>query len=205
MNWIDLAVLVVWALTALWGFRTGLLRMFVPLVVVIVGLALSSRVSDSVGNIFSSFTADENLQTIGAFAVIFLGLFIIGSIVGQFLKTALQFLPLFGMANGLAGAAVGVVVGFLLLSGVLTGIQRFPVGDLQETIDQSSLGTFLADNFDVVLRTVRIIPADWNERYEQIKDALPENLPDKLPQGLPKSLPNLLPDLAPSEGSGSGN
>ena len=205
MNWIDLAVLAVWVLTALWGFRTGLLRMFVPLVVVIVGLALSSRISDSVGNIFSSFTADENLQTIGAFTVIFLGLFIIGSLVAQALKTALQFLPLFGLANGLSGAAVGIVVGFLLLSGVLTGLQRFPVGNVQEKIDESPLGAFLADNFDVVLRTVRIIPVDWDEKVGQIKDALPENLPDKLPQGLPQSLPDLIPALAPSEGPGSGN
>lgn len=204
MNWIDLAVLVVWALTALWGFRTGLLRMFVPLVVVIVGLAVSSRVSDSVGNIFSSFTANENIQTIGAFVLIFLGLFIIGSIVGQFLRTALQFVPLFGLANGLAGAAVGVVVGFLLLSGVLTGVQRFPVANLQETIDESPLGTFLADNFDVVLRTVRIIPVDWNENFEKLKEALPENLPDRLPQGLPQSLPDLVPVLAPKDSSGSG-
>ncbi|PKB77791.1 MAG: hypothetical protein BZY88_20680 [SAR202 cluster bacterium Io17-Chloro-G9] len=204
MNWIDLAVLVVWALTALWGFRTGLLRMFVPLVVVILGLAVSSRVSDSVGNIFSSFTANENIQTIGAFVLIFLGLFIIGSIVGQFLRTALQFVPLFGLANGLAGAAVGVVVGFLLLSGVLTGVQRFPVANLQETIDESPLGTFLADNFDVVLRTVRIIPVDWNENFEKLKEALPENLPDRLPQGLPQSLPDLVPVLAPKDSSGSG-
>jgi len=158
-----------------------------------------------VGNIFSSFTADENLQTIGAFTVIFLGLFIIGSLVAQALKTALQFLPLFGLANGLSGAAVGIVVGFLLLSGVLTGLQRFPVGNVQEKIDESPLGTFLADNFDVVLRTVRIIPVDWDEKVGQIKDALPENLPDKLPQGLPQSLPDLIPALAPSEGSGPGN
>lgn len=205
MNWIDIAVLAVWVLTALWGFRTGLLRMFVPLVVVIVGLALSSRVSDPVGNIFSSFTANENIQTAGAFIVIFLGLFIIGSIAGQFLRTALQFLPLFGLANGLAGAAVGVVVGFLLLSGVLTGLQRFPVANSQETIDASPLGTFLADKFDVVLRATRILPVDWNERFEELKDALPENLPSNLPQGLPQSLPDLLPALVPKDSSGSGN
>ena len=137
--------------------------------------------------------------------MIFLGLFIIGSLVAQVLKTTLQFLPLFGLANGLAGAVVGIIVGFLLLSGVLTGLQKFPVGNVQETIDESLLGTFLADKFDVVLRTVRIIPVDWDERVEQIKDALPDNLPNKLPPGLPQSLPELIPALAPSEGSGSGN
>ena len=195
MNWIDLAVLVVWALTALWGFRTGLLRMFVPLVVVIVGLAVSSRVSDSVGNIFSSFTANENIQTVGAFVLIFLGLFIIGSIVANFLRIALKFIPLSGLANGLAGATVGILVGFLLLSGVVTGVQKYPVGNLPETIDESPLGTFLADNFDVVIRATRIIPVDWDQTFEALKEALPENLPAKLPEGIPKSLPGLAPNL----------
>ena len=189
MNWIDLVILVVCALTALWGFRTGLVRMFVPLVVVIVGLAVSSRVSDSVGNIFSSFTDNENLQTIGAFVLIFLGLFIIGSIVAHFLRAALQFIPLFGLANGLVGAAVGVLVGFLLLSGVLTGVQKYPVGNLQETIDESPLGTFLADNFDVVIRATRVIPVDWDQTFGDLKEALPENLPSSLPKGIPKFLP----------------
>ena len=43
MNWVDIAILVVWAGTASWGASMGLLQMGVHLLVVAVGLAISSR------------------------------------------------------------------------------------------------------------------------------------------------------------------
>ncbi len=170
MNWIDIAILVVWGITALWGFSAGLLQIVVPLISLVVGLALSSRIGDSVGNIFSGVTDNENAQTVAGFILIFGVLFVLGGIISFMARRVLGIIPLFGLANSLAGMAAGVLVGFLLLSGVLTGIQRFPFQDLDKTIDESALGTFLADNFDVVIRGVKIIPGDWNNQLEKLTD-----------------------------------
>ena len=169
MNWIDAVILVVWALTSGWGYTSGLIQMVIPFAAVIVGLALASRIGDSVGNIFSSFTDNEDYQKIAGFILIFIGLFILASIAGFVLRTMLRFIPLGGMVNKLAGLAVGLVIGFVLLSGVLTGVQKFPFNDgLVKDIDESSLGAFLADNFDVVIRGVGFIPGDWDQQLEDI-------------------------------------
>ncbi len=176
MNWIDITILVVWGITALWGFSAGLLQIVVPLISLVAGLALSSRIGDSVGNIFSGVTGNENAQTVAGFILIFGVLFILGGIFGFMARRVLGIIPLFGLANSLAGMAAGLLVGFLLLSGVLTGIQRFPLRDLdqavlrdlEKTIDESALGTFLADNFDVVIRGVKIIPGDWDNQLEKL-------------------------------------
>jgi len=170
MNWIDIAILVVWGITALWGFSAGLLQIVVPLISLVAGLALSSRIGDSVGNIFSGVADNENAQTVAGFILIFGVLFVLGGIVSFMARRVLGIIPLFGLANSLAGMAAGVLVGFLLLSGVLTGIQRFPFRDLDKTIDESALGTFLADNFDVVIRGVKIIPGDWDNQLEKLTD-----------------------------------
>ena len=103
----------------------------------------------------------------------------------------------------LAGAPVGLVVGFLLISGIITGVQTYPVGNVDQTIEESTLGSFLANNFGVVMRGVRLIPVDWDAKVEDLKDALPENLPTSLPEGLPKSVPDLLPDISPLKRPGS--
>ena len=96
-----------------------------------------------------------------------MGLFIVGSIMGFILRTALRFIPLTGLAEKLAGLAAGLVLGFVLLSGVLTGVQKHPFNDeLVEDIDDSALGAFLADNFDVVIRGVGLIPGDWDNQLE---------------------------------------
>ena len=168
MNWIDIAILAVWGITALWGFSAGLLKIAVPLIALVIGLALSSRIGDSVGPIFSGITDSENAQTVAGFILIFGVLFIGGGIIGFIARRVLGIIPLFGLANSLTGMAAGVLVGFLLLSGVLTGIQRFPFRGLDKTIDESALGAFLADNFDVVIRGVKIIPGDWDNQLEKL-------------------------------------
>lgn len=168
MNWIDIAILVVWGMTALWGFSSGLLRILVPLFSLVVGMALSSRIGDSVGEIFSPVTDNENAQTVAGFVLIFGLLFIAGGIVSFVARKVLGIIPLFGMVNSLAGMAVGLLVGFILVSGVLTAIQKFPVRDLEITIDESTLGTFMADQFDVVIRGIKIIPGDWDNELDKL-------------------------------------
>jgi uncharacterized membrane protein required for colicin V production len=181
MNWIDAVVLIGWGGTALWGFSTGLIRILISLVVVIIGLALSSRIGEDVGNIFSVVTGDERAQAIGGFVLVFGGLFIIGAIAGFVVGNVTRRIPLcgvakgtagmaagvvllpFGIANRMAGMAVGVIIGFLLLSGVLTGVQKY-TDRIDDDIDDSTLGAFMADNFDVVLRGVKLIPGDWDDQ-----------------------------------------
>ena len=168
MNWIDIAILVIWGMTALWGFSSVLLQILVPLVSLVIGMALSSRIGDSVGEIFSSFTDNENAQTVAGFILIFGLLFILGGIISLVVRRVLGVIPLFGMVNSLAGMAVGLLVGFLLVSGVLTAIQKFPVRDLDVTIDESTLGTFMADQFDVVIRGIKLIPGDWDDELDKL-------------------------------------
>lgn len=168
MNWVDIAILVVWAGTASWGASMGLLQMGVHLVVVAVGLAISSRIAPTVGDLFSVVTDNENAQSAAGFVVVFLVLFIVGGVVIFWLRMVLGIIPFFGSFNKLGGLVVGVLVGFLLLSGILTGIQKFPIRDAQQTIDDSKLGSFLADNFDVVTRGIRLIPGDWDDELNRL-------------------------------------
>ena len=197
MNWLDLVILIVCGMTALYGFRVGLLRMLVPLVLIGAGLALSSRISEPVGNIFSSFTSSENTQTIMAFFAIFLVVVVGSVIVSYLLRMVLGFIPFFGMADGMAGAVVGLAIGLVLLSGIITGAQNFPVGNVDQTIEESPVGSYLADNFGVVMRGVKLIPVDWDAKVDDLKDRLPENIPTSLPEGLPRSVDDLFPAIGP--------
>ncbi|PKB78704.1 MAG: hypothetical protein BZY88_17085 [SAR202 cluster bacterium Io17-Chloro-G9] len=168
MNWVDIVILVVWGVSILWGFSAGLIQMVVPFVALLASLALSSRIGDSVGNVFSSVTDNENAQTAAGFILIFVILFVAGGIIGFLIRGVLGFIPLFGLANRFAGMAAGILIGFVLLSGILTGLQKFPFEDSDKKIDESALGTFLADNFDVVIRGVGLIPGDWDTELKDL-------------------------------------
>ena len=168
MNWVDIAILVVWAGTASWGASMGLLQMGVHLLVVAVGLAISSRIAPTVGDLFSVVTDNENAQSAAGFIAVFLILFIAGGVASFWLRMVLGIIPFFGSFNKLGGLIVGILVGFLLLSGILTGIQKFPIKDAQQTIDDSELGSFLADNFDVITRGIGLIPGNWDDELDKL-------------------------------------
>lgn len=191
MNWVTLLVVVVWGLTAFWGFRTGLIRMVVPLVVILIGLAFASRIAEPVGNIFSFVSDNENIQTIIAFIAIFVVLFIASAWLSSLLSSAIGIVPFAGLGNHLAGAAIGLLIGFVILSVVLTGLQKFPVGNFREDISDSKLGTFLADNFDVVTRGVKLIPGDWNQKAQDFSDGI-QGKTDKLKDNIQKLRPDTL-------------
>ena len=174
MNWVDVLVLVVWGLTALWGFKSGLIGMIVPLVVIILGLALSSRIAEPVGNLFSFLSENENIQTVIAFIAIFIALLILSAWLSALLQTASKVIPLAGSVNHIFGMIIGIFVGFLFLSGLLTGFQHFPVGRVQDDIAESPLGTFMADNFGVTIRAVKLVPGDWDEKARGFQGGLSE-------------------------------
>ena len=168
MNWVDIVIVVVWGVTALWGYSKGLFGVLVPLISLAAGLALASRIGDSVGQMFSSVTDNENALTVAGFVLIIVVILIAGGVISSAISKVLGIIPLFGLANSLSGMAAGILIGFLLLSGILTNIQRFPVGNYDQTINESKLGTFLADNFDVVIRGLKLIPGDWDDEIDKL-------------------------------------
>ena len=172
MNWVDILVLVVWGLMALWGFKSGFIGMIVPLVVIILGLALSSRIAEPVGNLFSFLSENENVQTIIAFIAIFLALILLSAWLSVLLHTVSKVIPLAGPVDHLSGMVIGIFVGFLFLSGILTGLQHFSVGRVQTDIAESPLGSFMADNFGVTLRAVKLVPGDWEEKARGLQVGL---------------------------------
>ncbi len=172
MNWVDILVLVVWGLMALWGFKSGFIGMIVPLVVIILGLALSSRVAEPVGNLFSFLSENENVQTIIAFIAIFLALILLSAWLSALLQTVSKVIPLAGPVNHLSGMIIGVFVGFLFLSGILTGLQHFTAGQVQTDIAESPMGTFMTDHFGVTIRAVKLVPGDWDEKAKGLQSGL---------------------------------
>lgn len=174
MNWVDILVLVVWGLTVLWGYKTGFVGMLVPLVVILAGLALSSRLAEPIGNFFSFVSENENVQLVVAFIVIFIAVLLLSAWLSSALRSVVKFIPLAGLADRAAGLGIGLLIGFILLTGILSVLQGFPVGRVKEDINNSGLGTFITDNFAVTARAVGLVPGDWNDKATGFKESVQE-------------------------------
>jgi uncharacterized membrane protein required for colicin V production len=163
MNFVDLAIIAVWAVSAIWGYSQGLLNLAVPFIALLIGIPVASRFGESAGLLFSGLDLSENAEAVAGMLLVLAVVVIIGIVLGQLLRKVLAFIPLGGMVNSASGLALGLVIAFAVLSAVLTGLQKYPFAGSDEKIEESALGPFLADNFDVVIRGVGLIPGDWDE------------------------------------------
>ena len=159
MNWLDVVIVVVSGVAALLGWVTGGLYVAVTGVGVLVGITLASRQHERIAPLFSRFTDSQNGAEIIAFAVIF-GLVLIASVIVSFLASTVLRKLMLGWADKVAGVALGIVLVFAAGSAIFSAIQSYPVYDLDDYIAGSALASFLADNFDVVLRGLKFIPDD---------------------------------------------
>lgn len=169
MTWLDVVVIVVWVVVTFWGLKTGLVSMLFPLAIVVGSLLLGGVLAGPIGDLFSLLTDDETVQTIGGYALIFVVLFVAGSLAMHFLSVSSRFVPSSGLANNAAGGVVGFMVGFVLLSGILAGLQKLPSDYAQQRVNESQLGSHMAENFGLV---VRFIPGDWNRMYGEARDSV---------------------------------
>ena len=112
------------------------------------------------------------MQTIIAFIAIFLVLILLSAWLSALLQTFSKVIPLAGSVDHLSGMVIGIVVGFLFLSGILTGLQHFTVGRIQTDIAESPMGTFMTDHFGVTIRAVKLVPGDWDEKAKGLQSGL---------------------------------
>ena len=159
MNWLDVVIIVAVAAVALAGWRIGGIHAAVTAAGIVVGIVVASRFHDQVNPLFSRFIESDNASEVAAFAAVFGVVLLVAVAAGFGVRLVMQKMML-GWVDKAAGLVLGVVVTFAVGSALFSAIQSYPMGGMEDTISDSTLGTFLADNFDVVLRGLKFVPSD---------------------------------------------
>ena len=160
MNWLDIGLLVFIAVAAVAGYRFGAVQAAAILAGILLGIGLASRLGGDVSSWFSPLTNNGDAQEMLGFLAVFL-LVLAGALIASSLARHLLSKIMLGWADTIGGLAVGAIFAMAAASAVLANVQDFPVLDLESTIAESPVGSFLADNFDVVLRGVRVLPEGY--------------------------------------------
>lgn len=159
MNWLDVVVIIAAVLVGVTGLKVGAVQSAATGLGILVGITMASRLQGRLDPIFSGFIDSDNGAEIAAFIAIIVIMAFAAMVLGMVVRRILKTLML-GWLDQVAGLAIGLVIVFSLGSALLANIQSFPVLGIQDTIDGSVLGSFLADNFDAVLRGLKFIPSD---------------------------------------------
>ena len=147
MNWLDIVIIVVIAITSLIGLRIGIIKAVLSLAGLIVGVILAGRYYSPLSEQLS-FISQANVAEIVAFALILIGVMVIATVLAKLLKWFASVIML-GWVNRVGGAVFGLALGAILCSALLAIWIKF-LG-INGAMIESSLTPILLDHFPMVL------------------------------------------------------
>ena len=127
MNWLDIVLLVIFALGLYQGLKTGLIGAAILVAGAFIGWALAGQLSDDVGAMFEDSLNSDTLVTVVSYAIIISGSIFVAKTIGKILRPALTALTLglAGMVDKLGGILLGALMGAAVAAIVITGLARF--------------------------------------------------------------------------------
>ena len=139
MNVLDWVLIAVFALAALWGYKTGLVSAVLNAIAIYLGLFLSGLFAGRVLSLFWDGVESEAISTAIGYVIIFAAVFIASRIVATIIKKALK-VTFMGWVDNLGGIVIGLVAGVLLAGGVMTVTARYTYVVPENTGDLSASG-----------------------------------------------------------------
>lgn len=158
MNWLDIVIIVTMGIAALMGYRTGVIKGFLSIIGIIVGVVLAGQFGDTVGDKMT-FIDNPDGATIAGYAVVFGAVFIGSLILASILRKLLDFI-LLGWVDNLGGAALGIGASAIVWTGAIAAAGSFPVGFLNDAVEGSSIAPDLADKVPFVLD---LLPEEYSD------------------------------------------
>ena len=147
MNWLDIVILVILAISVFLGLKIGIIRALLSLVGLIVGIFLAGRYYAPFSERLAFIPQDKAAEVV-AFVIILIGVMIVASVLARLLKWATSVVML-GWVNHLGGAIFGLVLGAILCSALLAIWVKF--FGIARIISESSLAPILLDRLPAVL------------------------------------------------------
>ena len=128
MNWLDVVVLAILAVSVALSFRKGLTREVVGLASVVLAILLAIWFYGAAGSLLAPYLSSRALANFAGFLLVFGGVLLLGHlvsyVVGRFLKvTGLS------IFDRLLGACFGALRGLLIAVALIMAIMAFSQGD----------------------------------------------------------------------------
>ncbi len=147
MNWLDIVILVIVVINIFLGLKIGMIKAFLSLAGLIVGIILAGRYYIPLAERLS-FIPQDGVAKVVAFALILVGVMVITGVLAALLTWAVS-AAMLGWVNRLGGAIFGLVLGAILCGALLAiWVRLYGVAGV---ISESSLAAILLDRFPVVL------------------------------------------------------
>jgi membrane protein required for colicin V production len=128
MNWLDVVVLAILAVSVALSFRKGLTREVVGLASVVLAILLGIWFYGAAGSFLAPYLSSRALANFAGFLLVFCGVLLLGHVVSYVVG---RFLKVTGLSifDHLLGAVFGALRGILIAVALIMAIMAFSQGD----------------------------------------------------------------------------
>ena len=139
MNLLDWIFAGIFILSALWGYKAGLVNLLVNTVAIYVGLFFSGLFAGRILSLIWDGVESKAISTAIGYVIIFIGVFLTSRIAISIInKTTKSFSSQMGWGNKLGGILIGLFAGILIAGGLMTAGARYTYSLPQSTANQST-------------------------------------------------------------------
>ena len=139
MNLLDWIFAGIFILSALWGYKAGLVNLLVNTVAIYVGLFFSGLFAGRILSLIWDGVESKAISTAIGYVIIFIGVFLASRIAVSIInKTTKSFSSQMGWGNKLGGILIGLFAGILIAGGLMTAGARYTYSLPQSTANQST-------------------------------------------------------------------
>lgn len=125
LNWFDVVIVGIVALSVVISFFRGFLRESVSLVTWIAAILLGLKFAGPLGTEFSGHIANKTAQYLSAFLAIFILVFIVGTTINLIIKSLVSKVGM-GVMDSILGLAFGFIRGLIAVAVILMIINNTP-------------------------------------------------------------------------------
>ena len=147
MQWLDFLIILILGLSIVWGLKTGLLDVVFMCAGILVGLWLSGRYAGDVGELVNFSAGADAFVSVLAYVFIMSVSAAIFVMTGRVVKSIANAgtLGTAGMADRIAGLALGLVIGLTLSGALIVVLARLAFTFTGSDVDIPSTGVVAVD------------------------------------------------------------
>jgi membrane protein required for colicin V production len=177
MNWLDIVLLLILAGSTVAGFSKGFTRLIIGIITLVAALVVSIWFYGPVASAFEPYLSSHTLACLLGFLVVFIGVNVLGGLVGMALA---RFLKLTGLSffDHVLGAGFGLVRGVVFGIVLLMAVMAFAAnGKPPEAVVKSRLAPHVVDASHVLANMAPYeLKEGFRKSYDQVKSMWEQTL-----------------------------
>jgi len=166
VNWIDILLVLVIGFSILSGFTAGFARVGVGFIATILGIFLGFWCYGIAAAYVLDYVSSRAIANLIGFFVIFIGVMLIGAIIGQLLARLFKWIGL-SWLDRLLGAGFGFIRGVVMAVALITVLLAFAPSPPPRSVLDSKLMPYMLDASNIL---AALTPREVKDAFRETKD-----------------------------------